>query len=70
MSLERVGGARVTLSSDAMDVPEIQTVKDVVAGSGFEFNDRGEHELRAFRASGAYTRSQEADTPRPSGPTT
>ena len=25
------------------------TVKDLVAGSGIEFNDRGEHELKASR---------------------
>jgi hypothetical protein len=29
-----------------------RAVKDLVAGSGIEFDDRGEHELRGTRAAG------------------
>jgi class 3 adenylate cyclase len=39
-------GARVAASADASQVLVSQTVKDLVAGSGFFFEDRGEHELK------------------------
>jgi class 3 adenylate cyclase len=39
-------GARLLGNADAREVVVSQTVKDLVAGSGFTFTDRGEHELR------------------------
>jgi class 3 adenylate cyclase len=39
-------GARLLGNADAREVVVSQTVKDLVAGSGFAFTDRGEHELR------------------------
>jgi class 3 adenylate cyclase len=39
-------GARLLVNADAREVVVSQTVKDLVAGSGFAFTDRGEHELR------------------------
>jgi pimeloyl-ACP methyl ester carboxylesterase len=38
--------ARVAASADAGEVVVSQTVKDLVAGSGLEFDDRGVHELK------------------------
>jgi class 3 adenylate cyclase len=52
-------GARVASTAGPSDVHVTQTVKDLVAGSGFTFKDVGEHELkgvpdrwRLFEASG------------------
>jgi class 3 adenylate cyclase len=39
-------GARLLGSAGPRDVVVSQTVKDLVAGSGFAFEDRGEHELK------------------------
>jgi class 3 adenylate cyclase len=39
-------GARVSAKAGAGEVLVSQTVKDLVAGSGIEFDDRGEHELK------------------------
>ena len=39
-------GARVAAMSRAGEVFVSSTMKDLVAGSGIEFEDRGEHELR------------------------
>jgi class 3 adenylate cyclase len=39
-------GARVAATARASEVIVSQTVKDLVAGSGFRFEDRGEHELK------------------------
>ena len=39
-------GARVSAHAGAGEVLVSSTVKDLVAGSGIEFNDRGEHELK------------------------
>jgi class 3 adenylate cyclase len=39
-------GARVAANAEASQVLVSQTVKDLVAGSGFAFEDRGEHELK------------------------
>jgi class 3 adenylate cyclase len=39
-------GARVGAAAQAGEVLVSQTVKDLVAGSGFAFHDRGEHELK------------------------
>jgi pimeloyl-ACP methyl ester carboxylesterase len=39
-------GARVAARADAGEVLVSQTVKDLVAGSGIEFEDRGAHELK------------------------
>jgi len=41
-----VTGARVAALADPSEVLVSQTVKDLVAGSGFGFVDRGEHELK------------------------
>ena len=41
-----VTGARVAALADSGEVLVSQTVKDLVAGSGFEFIDRGTHELK------------------------
>ncbi len=41
-----VTGARVSALADPGEVLVSQTVKDLVAGSGFGFIDRGEHELK------------------------
>jgi class 3 adenylate cyclase len=39
-------GARISALADAGEVLVSSTVKDLVVGSGLEFEDRGEHELR------------------------
>jgi class 3 adenylate cyclase len=39
-------GARVAAMAGAGEVLVSQTVKDLVAGSGLEFADRGEHEFK------------------------
>jgi class 3 adenylate cyclase len=39
-------GARVAAKASASEVLVSQTVKDLVAGSGLVFEDRGEHELK------------------------
>jgi class 3 adenylate cyclase len=39
-------GSRLLGSAGAREVVVSQTVKDLVAGSGFSFTDRGEHELK------------------------
>jgi class 3 adenylate cyclase len=39
-------GARVGALAGASEVLVSQTVKDLVAGSGLEFEDAGEHELK------------------------
>jgi class 3 adenylate cyclase len=39
-------GARVAQHAGAAEVLVSSTVKDLVAGSGIEFADRGEHELK------------------------
>ena len=39
-------GARVAAAAEASEVLVSRTVTDLVAGSGIEFNDRGEHELK------------------------
>jgi class 3 adenylate cyclase len=41
-----VTGARVAALADSGEVLVSQTVKDLVAGPGFDFIDRGEHELK------------------------
>lgn len=38
--------ARLLGTADAREVVVSQTIKDLVAGSGFTFHDRGEHELK------------------------
>lgn len=49
-TLARWGGTEHDTAGDdtagARDVVVSQTVKDLVAGSGFTFHDRGEHELK------------------------
>jgi class 3 adenylate cyclase len=39
-------GARVAASAGPSEVLVSSTVKDLVAGSGIEFEDRGKHELK------------------------
>jgi class 3 adenylate cyclase len=39
-------GARVSVLAGAGEVLVSSTVKDLVAGSGIDFEDRGEHELK------------------------
>jgi class 3 adenylate cyclase len=46
-------GSRVASVASQGEALVSQTVKDLVAGSGIEFRDRGSRELRAFPASGA-----------------
>jgi class 3 adenylate cyclase len=41
-------GARVASAAGAGEVLVSQTVKDLVAGSGIEFEDRGAHDLRGI----------------------
>jgi class 3 adenylate cyclase len=41
-------GARVASHAGAGEVLVSQTVKDLVAGSGIEFDDRGAHELKGI----------------------
>jgi class 3 adenylate cyclase len=44
-------GARVGAKAEAGEVLVSQTVKDLVAGSGLDFSDRGEHELKGVPGS-------------------
>jgi class 3 adenylate cyclase len=46
-----VTGARVSALAGPGEVLISQTVKDLVAGSGFDFSDRGEHELKGVPGS-------------------
>jgi class 3 adenylate cyclase len=41
-------GSRIGALADASEVLVSQTVKDLVAGSGLAFDNRGEHELRGI----------------------
>ena len=41
-------GARVASQANAGEVLVSSTVKDLVAGSGIEFEDRGAHELKGI----------------------
>jgi class 3 adenylate cyclase len=41
-------GARVMEKSDPGEVFVSSTVKDLVAGSGLQFNDRGKHTLKGI----------------------
>jgi class 3 adenylate cyclase len=43
-------GSRVASLAGPSEVLVSSTVKDLVAGSGIEFDDRGEHELRGVGA--------------------
>jgi len=43
-------GARVAALAEPGEVLVSSTVKDLVAGSGIEFEDRGEHELKGVGA--------------------
>jgi hypothetical protein len=50
-------GARVASHAAPNDFLVSSTVKDLVAGSGIGFDDRGPHELKGTRANGDSTRS-------------
>ena len=39
-------GARIAAMAEASEILVSRTVKDLTAGSGFSFEDRGEHELK------------------------
>lgn len=41
-------GARIAAVADGAEVLVSQTVKDLVAGAGVEFGDRGVHELKGI----------------------
>ena len=41
-------GARVATQAGAGEILVSQTVKDITAGSGFAFDDAGEHELKGI----------------------
>jgi len=41
-----VTGSRISSLAEPGEVLVSSTVKDLVAGSGFSFDDRGEHELK------------------------
>ena len=47
--------ARVSARAGAGEVLVSSTVRDLVVGSGIDFDDRGEHELKVFRELGAST---------------
>jgi class 3 adenylate cyclase len=49
--------ARIAALSRPGEVLVSGTVKDLVAGSGLEVEDRGEHQLKAFPGRGACSRS-------------
>jgi class 3 adenylate cyclase len=44
-------GARIAALAEPGEVLVSQTVKDLVAGSGLEFEERGEHELKGVPGS-------------------
>jgi class 3 adenylate cyclase len=44
-------GARIAALAEPGEVLVSSTVKDLVAGSGIEFRDRGEHELKGIPGS-------------------
>jgi class 3 adenylate cyclase len=46
-----VVGSRVSALAEPREVLVTSTVRDLVAGSGLEFEDRGEHELKGLSAS-------------------
>jgi class 3 adenylate cyclase len=46
-----VAGARISARAGAGEVLVSRTVRDLVAGSGLEFSERGEHELKGLPAS-------------------
>ena len=48
-------GARIAGAARPSEVLVSSTVKDIVAGSGIAFEERGEHELAGCRAAGAYS---------------
>ena len=54
-------GARVSGAAGAGEVLVSSTVRDLVAGSGIQFEDRGEHELRVSRAVGGSTQRRCSD---------
>ena len=57
-------GARVAAQAEAGEILVSQTVKDLVAGSGISFGDRGAAELKGVPASGAYSRSRASSSAR------
>jgi class 3 adenylate cyclase len=60
--------ARVSARAGAGEVLVSRTVTDLVAGSGIEFEDRGEHELKGSRGPGTCSRSL-LESPSPRGAT-
>jgi class 3 adenylate cyclase len=49
--------ARIMDTASAGEVVISRTVKDLIAGSGIEFDDAGEHSLKGSRRSGNYSKS-------------
>ena len=47
-SVRELGGARVAAQAGPGEVLVSSTVKDLVAGSGLDFRDRGSHELKGI----------------------
>ena len=58
-------GARVGAHAGPGEVLVSGTVKDLVVGSGLDFEDRGEHELRVCPGAGACGRSRGRAWPAP-----
>jgi class 3 adenylate cyclase len=49
-------GARVSALASASEVLVSSTVRDLVAGSGLQFEDRGSRELKGVPAHGGFSR--------------
>ena len=58
-------GARVSALAGPNDVLVSSTLRDLVIGSGLEFDDRGDHELKACPDNGAYSPSPQGKTSDP-----
>jgi class 3 adenylate cyclase len=56
-------GARVSALAGSGEILVSSTVKDLVVGSSIAFNERGEHELKAYRGCGACTECTSSNSP-------
>ncbi len=50
-------GAPISSLAGASEILVSRTVRDLVTGSGFDFDDRGTHPLKGVPTNGRYTRS-------------
>ena len=50
-------GARIAALAEVREILVSSTVRDLIVGSGLEFDERGEHEPRAYQAPGGCSRS-------------